>query len=52
MIDPSIEKKTLSAAKIATGIDAVPGAATGKVAFNAADAEAMAAKGERFIVSG
>jgi pyruvate,orthophosphate dikinase len=36
--------------KIATGIDAVPGAAAGKIAFNAADAEARAAKGEKIIL--
>src|SRR5206468_12776798 len=32
------------------GIDAVPGAATGQVAFNAADAEAQAAKGMKVIL--
>jgi pyruvate,orthophosphate dikinase len=50
VIDPKIEKKVLAEAKIATGIDAVPGAATGKVAFNAADAEAMATRGEKAIL--
>ena len=50
VIDPKIDKKVLSAAKIANGIDAVPGAATGQVCFNAADAEAMAAKGGRALL--
>ncbi len=50
VIDPSIDRKMLAAAKIATGIDAVPGAATGKVCFNAADAEALAAKGGKAIL--
>ncbi len=36
--------------KIATGIDAVPGAATGKLVFTAAEAEARAAAGESVIL--
>jgi pyruvate,orthophosphate dikinase len=36
--------------KIATGIDAVPGAAAGKLVFTAAEAEARAAKGEKVIL--
>jgi len=36
--------------KLASGIDAVPGAAAGKLVFNAEDAEAMAAKGEKVIL--
>ncbi len=36
--------------KLATGIDAVPGAAAGKLVFNAEDAESMAAKGEKVIL--
>jgi pyruvate,orthophosphate dikinase len=50
VIDPKTDKKTLANAKIASGIDAVPGAATGKVVFNAAQAEAAAAKGEKVIL--
>jgi pyruvate,orthophosphate dikinase len=50
VIDPSIEKKTLAAAKIATGIDAVPGAAGGVVCFSAAAAEALAARNEKVIL--
>ncbi len=36
--------------KIATGIDAVPGSATGKLCFTAAETEARAAKGEKVIL--
>lgn len=36
--------------KLATGIDAVPGAAAGKLVFNAADAEKMAELGEKTIL--
>jgi pyruvate,orthophosphate dikinase len=50
VIDPKMDRKSLSQSRIATGIDAVPGAASGKVAFNAADAEAAAAKGEKVIL--
>ena len=35
---------------VAGGINAVPGAASGKVMFNAADAEAAAAKGEKVLL--
>src|SRR5258708_31289444 len=45
VIDPTISKNELKSKQIATGINAVPGAATGEVVFNAADAEALAAKG-------
>jgi pyruvate,orthophosphate dikinase len=50
VIDPKLDKKVLAGAKIANGIDAVPGAASGKVCFNAADAEAMAEKDEKVIL--
>jgi pyruvate,orthophosphate dikinase len=36
--------------KVATGIDAVPGAAAGKLCFTAAETEARAAKGEKVIL--
>ncbi|MEI6386908.1 MAG: pyruvate, phosphate dikinase [Spirochaetota bacterium] len=36
--------------KVATGIDAVPGAAAGKLVFTAAEAEARAANGEKVIL--
>jgi pyruvate,orthophosphate dikinase len=48
VIDPKLDRKTLT--KIASGIDAVPGAASGRVSFNAADAEARAKAGEKVIL--
>ncbi len=48
---PQLDAKTAkTATKIANGINAVPGAASGKVVFNAADAEALAAKGEKVLL--
>jgi pyruvate,orthophosphate dikinase len=48
---PQLDAKTAkTATKIANGINAVPGAASGKVVFNAADAEAMAAKGHKVLL--
>ena len=45
MLDPKAEKKV-----IATGLPASPGAAVGRAVFNAEDAEAWAAKGEKVIL--
>ena len=50
VIDAKFDKKTLQAKILTHGIDAVPGAAVGKVVFNAADAEAWATKGEKVIL--
>ena len=52
---PVIDIATVGAAKlkdlkVATGIDAVPGAAAGKLCFTAAETEARAAKGEKVIL--
>ncbi|MHB0946979.1 MAG: pyruvate, phosphate dikinase [Sedimentisphaerales bacterium] len=48
---PQLDAKAAkSATKIATGINAVPGAASGKVVFTAAEAEAMAANGEKVLL--
>ncbi|MCS6969555.1 MAG: pyruvate, phosphate dikinase [Planctomycetota bacterium] len=52
---PVIDTKAVGAAKLkelllGKGIDAVPGAAAGKVVFSAAEAEALAAKGEKVIL--
>ena len=48
---PQLDAKTAKAAtKLANGINAVPGAATGKVVFTAAEAEEMAAKGEKVLL--
>src|SRR5246127_2419929 len=50
VIDSKVDKKTLSGKIVAHGIDAVPGAAVGKVCFSAAEAEEWAAKGEKVIL--
>ncbi len=49
IIDPK-QKDALKSNFIAQGIDAVPGAASGKVVFNAKDAEEWAEKGEKVIL--
>jgi pyruvate, orthophosphate dikinase len=50
VIDPKVSKTDLEKKKLTTGINAVPGAASGEVVFNAADAEALAAKGKPVIL--
>jgi len=50
VIDPKTDKKAIAAARLASGINAVPGAASGKVFFTAAEAEAAAAKGDKVIL--
>jgi pyruvate,orthophosphate dikinase len=50
VIDPSMPKAELAKRKMATGINAVPGAAVGKAVFSAEEAELMAAKGEKVIL--
>jgi pyruvate,orthophosphate dikinase len=50
VIDPTVSKAELAKKKLATGINAVPGAAVGRVAFSAEEAEAMALKGEKVIL--
>ena len=50
VINPKTPKATLTAAKLASGINAVPGAAAGKVYFTAAEAETAAAKGDKVIL--
>jgi pyruvate,orthophosphate dikinase len=50
IISPNIARDELARAKLTEGINAVPGAACGQVVFNAADAEALAAKGEAVIL--
>jgi len=50
VIDPSVPKSDLETRKLAQGIDAVPGAASGEIVFTAADAEAAAAAGRRVIL--
>jgi pyruvate,orthophosphate dikinase len=50
VIDAKVDRKALSSKILARGIDAVPGAAVGKVVFNAADAEEWAKRGEKVIL--
>jgi pyruvate,orthophosphate dikinase len=50
VIAPGMSRSDLSARKIVTGINAVPGAAVGKAVFTAEDAEAWAARGEKVIL--
>ena len=49
VIDPS-QQEEMKRSFLVSGIDAVPGAASGRVVFNAKDAEAAAAKGEKVIL--
>ncbi|MCR4287770.1 MAG: pyruvate, phosphate dikinase, partial [Deltaproteobacteria bacterium] len=50
VIDPSIPSLELKKNLFATGIAAVPGAASGSVVFNAKDAEAWTAQGKNVIL--
>jgi pyruvate,orthophosphate dikinase len=50
VIDPSVPKTELTKKKMATGINAVPGAASGKAVFSAEEAEARAKDGEKVIL--
>ncbi len=51
IFDPDEKRKAIDEGKLlAKGLNAGPGAASGKVAFTAQDAEKMAAKGDRVIL--
>jgi len=50
VIDAKLEKRSLQSRVLATGINAVPGAAVGQVVFNAHDAEEWAGRGEKVIL--
>jgi pyruvate,orthophosphate dikinase len=50
VIDPAVSKDQLNQCRMGAGISAVPGAASGKVAFSAKAAEEMAADGQRVIL--
>jgi pyruvate, orthophosphate dikinase len=50
VLDPATPKGELTRRLIATGINAVPGAAAGKAAFSAEEAEKMALTGEKVIL--
>ena len=50
VISPSVSKDDLKRAKLTEGINAVPGAACGKVVFTAREAEELAERGEDVIL--
>jgi len=50
VIDGKADPSVLKTRRMATGINAVPGAACGQVAFSAAEAEKMAAAGKKVIL--
>jgi pyruvate,orthophosphate dikinase len=50
VIDSKVDKKALQSKILAHGIDAVPGAAVGKVCFSAAETEEWAERGEKVIL--
>ncbi|HKF52781.1 MAG TPA: pyruvate, phosphate dikinase [Candidatus Acidoferrales bacterium] len=50
IIDPATKKDDLAKRKIATGVNAVPGAASGKAVFSAHEAEEWASRGEKVIL--
>ena len=50
VIDSKVDKKSLVSKILATGINAVPGAAVGKVVFSAQKAEEWAERGEKVIL--
>src|SRR5262250_1488129 len=50
VIDAKVDKKALAGKILAHGIDAVPGAAVGKVCFSAGEAEEWAKRGEKVIL--
>ncbi len=50
VIDSSIPRTDLAKRKLAAGINAVPGAASGRAVFTAHEAEEWAAKGEKVIL--
>jgi len=50
VISPKTDKKELAAARLGSGINAVPGAASGKIVFTAAEAEKLAGQGQKVIL--
>ncbi|HEX8871842.1 MAG TPA: PEP/pyruvate-binding domain-containing protein, partial [Candidatus Acidoferrum sp.] len=50
VIDSKIDRKSLQSKVLATGINAVPGAAVGKVCFTAHETEEWAKRGEKVIL--
>ncbi|MCA9254756.1 MAG: pyruvate, phosphate dikinase, partial [Phycisphaerales bacterium] len=50
IIDPDFDSHALASKKLGTGINAVPGAASGQIVFNASTAEKWAADGKKVIL--
>jgi pyruvate, orthophosphate dikinase len=50
VIDPSVNRAELAKRMLTSGINAVPGAATGRAVFTAHEAERMALEGEKVIL--
>ena len=50
VIDPATKKEELTSRRLATGINAVPGAACGQVVFTAAEAEQFAKAGQKVVL--
>jgi len=50
VLDPKLERSELANRKLAEGINAVPGAAVGRVVFTAHEAEEWASRGEKVIL--
>jgi len=50
IIDPEIDRESLRGKMFAQGINAVPGAAVGRIVFSAQDAEAWAKRNEKVIL--
>ncbi|MEE8170915.1 MAG: putative PEP-binding protein [Phycisphaerae bacterium] len=50
VIDASIDRKELATRRLAAGINAVPGAACGRVVFTAGEAETMAGGGDAVVL--
>jgi pyruvate,orthophosphate dikinase len=50
VIDPNFSQEKLEQLKLATGINAVPGAAVGRAVFTAQEAEEWASRGEKVIL--
>jgi pyruvate,orthophosphate dikinase len=50
VLDPTLPRNEFASRRITSGINAVPGAAVGKVVFTAGEAEEWAARGERVIL--
>jgi pyruvate, orthophosphate dikinase len=50
VLDPSLSRTEISSRRVVTGINAVPGAAVGKVVFTAEEAEEWSGRGEHVIL--